>query len=91
MLFVYPDVAPRAFWMHEMLIPLDIVWLRGGRVVDLWADAPAPGPGQPPARHDGPDADAVLEVPAGATAAAGLAVGDTVALPPALDLAGAAR
>lgn len=91
MLFVFPDVAPRSFWMNEMLIPLDIIWLNGGRVAEVWAGAPPPAPGQAPARRAGPAADAVLEVPAGSAAAAGLRVGDTVALPPALDLRAAAR
>ncbi len=91
MLFVFPDVAPRAFWMNEMLIPIDIIWLNGGRVAEVWANAPPPAPGEAPAQRRGPDADMVLELPAGAAAAAGLGVGDTVGLPAALDLRAAAR
>jgi len=91
MIFVFPDVAPRSFWMNDMLIPLDIIWLNSGRVVEIWADATPPTAGEQPARRAGPAADAVLELPAGATAASGLTIGDIVGLPPALDLRAAAR
>ncbi len=33
MVFLFPDEAPRAFWMHNTLIPLDMVFIRADRTV----------------------------------------------------------
>ncbi len=33
MLFVFEQPGQYAFWMKDMLFPLDIIWLLGGRVV----------------------------------------------------------
>jgi uncharacterized membrane protein (UPF0127 family) len=33
MLFVFPDQQVRCFWMKEMLIDIDIVWLDAGRKI----------------------------------------------------------
>ncbi|MBI2009842.1 MAG: DUF192 domain-containing protein [Candidatus Chisholmbacteria bacterium] len=35
MLFVFSEPSYHSFWMKGMRIPLDFVWLRDGRVVDL--------------------------------------------------------
>ncbi len=36
MLFVYPDIAPRAFWMKDTRIPLSIAYADGdGKVVRI--------------------------------------------------------
>lgn len=73
MLFVYPDEAPRAFWMKDTPSPLDIIFINGaGTVVAIGADAipfdETPIPSVAPARY-------VLEVAAGRAAALGLRVG----------------
>lgn len=92
MLFLFPEPGYYGFWMRDMRFPIDILWLQGGTVVELWANAPAPNPGQAPARRDPSQlADAVLEVPAGSAARWGLGVGSQVRLPPRLDLERAAR
>src|SRR5687768_8240241 len=41
MLFVLPGDSP-SFWMKGMRFPLDIIWIRQGRVVDISADVPPP-------------------------------------------------
>ncbi len=83
MLFVYPDEAPRSFWMFEMRFPLDMVWIGGDcRVVDITENAPPPEPDQPnselplfspkvPARY-------VFEVNAGEARQHGVDIGDRV-------------
>jgi uncharacterized membrane protein (UPF0127 family) len=77
MLFVWPHAEARSFWMHETYIPLDLLFIREGRVVSIapWAkpldDTPLPS-GEP--------ADMVLEVNGGWTIERGVTVGDRVVL-----------
>ena len=72
------------FWMKEMQISLDMVWSGADcTIVDITRDVPIPEPGQslsqlPRFSPSGP-AQYVLEINAGAAAAAGLEVGDTAA------------
>ncbi len=74
MLFLFPDRARHAFWMKDTPIALDILWINDGRVVDVRTAQP----------HDQTPivpraiAQAVLEVPAGAAARAGITPGATV-------------
>ncbi len=35
MLFVFPVATQTSFWMKDMLIPLDFIWITGERVVDI--------------------------------------------------------
>lgn len=92
MLFVFDKPGTHSFWMKDMKFPLDIIWLNNGQVVEIWANAPAPAPGQAPASHMPLfSADMVLEIPAGQAAILGLSVGRTVQMPPALDLQAASR
>lgn len=45
MLFVFPsqDIRPR-FWMKDMFIPIDIVWINDGKIVQIDRDVqPEPG------------------------------------------------
>lgn len=77
MLFVYERPQPVSIWMKDMRFPLDILWIRAGRIVAIEKDAP-------PLRPAGPErvytatADLVLEVPAGFTDRQKLRVGDGV-------------
>jgi hypothetical protein len=42
MLFVYPDVGIREFWMKDTRIPLDIAFLaQGGQIVEIYQMSPA--------------------------------------------------
>jgi uncharacterized membrane protein (UPF0127 family) len=86
MLFVFDSkkVTPN-FWMKDMLIPIDIIWIRDGVVEKIDADLPPPPsktkdselkiytPGRP--------IDYVLEVKAGFSEKYGVDVGDAVKLP----------
>lgn len=73
MLFLFGKEGPVSFWMHDTLIPLDMIFLdRRGRVVRIHAnarpldDTPIPG---------GDNVFAVLEVNGGAAAHLGIKPG----------------
>jgi uncharacterized membrane protein (UPF0127 family) len=77
MLFVYGAPVRPLIWMRGMRFPLDILWIRDGRVVDLVRGAKAPAPGEAPQEFaPSDDAQYVLEVPAGFAERHGIAVGD---------------
>jgi uncharacterized membrane protein (UPF0127 family) len=79
MLFVFPDSGRHAFWMKDMLIPIDIIWVSAeGQVVDVQTAQPEPGVPDPQLRRYNPSGEAkyVLEVRAGLAAEKGVEVGD---------------
>ncbi len=46
MIFDYKGQGVRpAFWMKDMLFPLDFIWIKSGKVVDISINAPQPSPG----------------------------------------------
>ena len=80
MYFVYERSALYGFWMKGMRFPIDIVWIRSGRIVDISAQVPfVPGENGPTVRPR-EAVDAVLEVPAGYANANGWRIGDRVQL-----------
>ncbi len=77
MLFPFDAAKPRVFWMKGMLIPIDILWIREGKLVAIDANI------APPRLHETPAvvsqvADMVLEVPAGFAQEMGVTVGQMV-------------
>lgn len=80
MYFVYERRALYGFWMKGMRFPIDIVWIREGRIVDISPRVPfVPGENGPTVRPR-EAVDAVLEVPAGYASASGWRIGDRVRL-----------
>lgn len=80
LLFLLNMPAFHSFWMKDMLIPIDIIWLRGGTVVDVTARAmPEPGKALQDLTIYMPrkEADTALEVNAGFAAAHGIKEGMT--------------
>lgn len=80
MLFIFEDEAPRAFWMKNTYIPLDILYFDGSkRLVSAQLDVPPCGD-QPrcPAYPSAGPARYVLELNAGQSVALGLRPGDTL-------------
>jgi uncharacterized membrane protein (UPF0127 family) len=77
MLFVYDRPHPVSIWMKDMLFPLDIIWIRGGRIVAIEKRA-LPLTPVGPERVYTATADLVLEVPAGFTDRQKIRVGDSV-------------
>ena len=79
MLFVFPQSGPHSFWMKDMLIPIDIIWISAeGRVVEVKTVQPEPGVPDDQLSVYNPNDPAlyVLEVRAGLAAEKGVQVGD---------------
>jgi uncharacterized protein len=73
-----------AFWMKNMLIPIDIIWIKNKQIIQIDKSVPAPAPGTADSalklyRPIGP-VDYVLEVNSGFTFTNNIKVGDSVAL-----------
>jgi uncharacterized membrane protein (UPF0127 family) len=73
MLFLFNAPARYTFWMKEMRFPIDVLWIRDGKIVDLAFNI-QPLESDQTATRFSPlyPADAVLEVPAGFAARHGL-------------------
>jgi len=86
MLFVFDsqDIMP-SFWMKDMLIPLDIIWINDGKVVKIDKNVPAPAKDIPDSElkthNPGQPIDYVLEVNSGFSDKNGVKAGDSVTLP----------
>ncbi len=80
MLFVFAAPSPYAFWMRHMRFPIDIVWLRDGKIVDIAYDMQPPRWfwSIPATYKPKAEADMVLEVVAGQAEVYGLGVGGEV-------------
>lgn len=73
MLFIFPDVATRSFWMRNTYIPLDIAFMDAeGVIVDIQAMEPL----DETFTESAAPAMFALEVPQGWFAAQGIGVGD---------------
>jgi hypothetical protein len=82
MWFPYPQPQPLKFWMHRTPAPLDMLFLRKGKVIAIEAAAqPCP---RLPCRSYGPDepADGVVELAAGQAEALGIRVGSPALIRP---------
>jgi uncharacterized membrane protein (UPF0127 family) len=80
----FPFRPPRRarFWMHRTPASLDMLFVRGGRVVAIEAAA-APCPALPcPSYGPAQPVDGVLEIGAGEAARLGVAVGDPLTVMP---------
>jgi|LakMenE18May11ns_1017448.scaffolds.fasta_scaffold9942706_1 uncharacterized membrane protein (UPF0127 family) len=78
MWFPYPVPTPARFWMHHTPEPLDMLFVRNGRVVHIQANA-APCPQLPcPSYGSDEPVDGVVELAGGQAAALDLRVGSPV-------------
>ena len=80
MLFIFPDVAPRTFWMMNTLIPLDMLFIDAGRrVINIQENAlPCAAPRRCPTYSSTAPAKYVLEIPGGRARALGIKGNDHV-------------
>ncbi|MGJ5629696.1 DUF192 domain-containing protein [Nostoc sp. CALU 1950] len=78
MLFGFPSAQPVSFWMKNVPVPLDMVFLQNGVVKYIQASAP-PCASQPcPTYGPNTPIDKVIELRSGRAAELNLKVGDTV-------------
>lgn len=86
MLFTF-DTPPTTarFWMKDMVIPLDIIWIANKKVVGIDKNVPAPSKDTPDVNlqiYNSPGAvDYVLEVNSGFSSLNNISIGDTVTIP----------
>jgi uncharacterized membrane protein (UPF0127 family) len=80
MLFIFPEAAPRAFWMLNTLIPLDMIFVDATRrIINIQANVPpCLPPRQCPVYPSTAPARYVLEIAGGRAKALGIHAGDTV-------------
>jgi hypothetical protein len=82
MLFPYAERGYPTFWMLDMVIPIDIIWIDSTRVVHIEHNVPPPAPGTPagalPSYRPSQPANAVLEIAAGRAQALNVRVGSRV-------------
>lgn len=85
MLFLYDQPLIPAFWMKDMLFSIDIVWIRGGKVIDVSENLPIPRPRQEraelPTYAPREPITEVLEVPAGWVMRQNIKIGSAVVMP----------
>ncbi|MDD4931615.1 MAG: DUF192 domain-containing protein [Candidatus Colwellbacteria bacterium] len=83
MLFRFNNPSVPVFWMKDMKFPLDIIWIRSGRVVGYVTDIyPEPGISEKDIKRYSPPTpvDMVLEAPAGSVGRHGISIGDGVTI-----------
>ncbi|MFH1229030.1 MAG: DUF192 domain-containing protein [Candidatus Aenigmatarchaeota archaeon] len=76
MLFVFESDGVYPFWMKDVLIPLDMIWMDSGGKVVFIASEVQPCSLSCPSIYPGIDARYVLEINGGLTMSMGLEVGD---------------
>lgn len=84
MLFVYAKPGKNVFWMKGMKFPLDFVWIKDDKVVDVLSNVPHPTPNQKdeslPFYTSKEEFNKVLEINAGTIGRLNIKVGDTIKL-----------
>lgn len=82
MLFIPPQAGKYPFWMKGLNFPLDFIWIRGDKIVDILENVQPPQPGQSedslPIYQSKEDIDKILELSAGTIKRLNIKVGDTV-------------
>lgn len=82
MYFSFEQPQPVAFWMKDMQIPIDIIWVADNTIVGIEKAVPAPSPGTLTSalpQYPSPQAiEAVIEIGAGKADEYGFKVGDKI-------------
>ncbi len=79
MLFPYDHKEQYNFWMRDMQIPLDFIWIDGNRIADITEHVPPPeASGSPIIVKPRVEINKVLEVSAGTVKRTGIHIGDAV-------------
>ena len=83
MLFIFENKTKPSFWMKDMLMSIDIIWITDGKIVGIEKSVPAPEKGTPselPLYPPPEGIDYVLEVNAGFSEENGIMVGNEIDL-----------
>lgn len=80
MLFPFAKAQQVSFWMRNVAIPLDMIFLQDGRVVEIAANVPPCNTSACPTYGPQSPVDAVIELRGGRAAELNLQVGDTVSV-----------
>jgi uncharacterized membrane protein (UPF0127 family) len=84
MYFIFENAKEADFWMKNMLIPIDIVWVADQKVIGIDQGIPPPAAGQSdeelPLYHSPGAIDAVLEVAAGEADRLSIDIGTSILL-----------
>ena len=82
MLFIFEPGSLPSFWMKDMLMPIDIIWISENHIIDIHKDIPAPISDSPstnlPLYTPSGSIDHVLEVNAGYSDENNIKIGDEV-------------
>ena len=82
MLFIFERQDMYPFWMKGLKFPLDFIWIRGERIVDITENVSQPFEGQKdedlPIYTSKEPIDKILEVNAGFVAQHGIKIGDSI-------------
>ncbi|MBU2577549.1 DUF192 domain-containing protein [Patescibacteria group bacterium] len=82
MLFLFSEPGPHSFWMRKMYFDIDIIWIKGEKIVDITKNVPKPAPEEfewPKTTYTNKEpADKVIEVNSGWCDANGIEIGDFV-------------
>ncbi|MCL5676190.1 MAG: DUF192 domain-containing protein [Patescibacteria group bacterium] len=78
MLFVMGSFFRHSFWMKGMEFPLDFVWIKDSKVVDLTQNVPVSSLNLPPVIQPKTECNFVLEVNAGTISRKNWQIGDSV-------------
>jgi uncharacterized membrane protein (UPF0127 family) len=78
MLFIFEEVKDRTFVMREMNFPLDIIFIRDFRVINLYHNLAPEGSKPTRSYHSGSPVDAVLEIKGGLSQVCKIAINSEV-------------
>ncbi len=82
MLFIFEKSGKYSFWMKGLKFPLDFIWIKDKKIVDLLKNIPPPQAGQKdetlPVYQPNSEVDSVLEMNAGFVDSHNIKVGDTI-------------
>lgn len=83
MLFVLDKPGVKSFWMKNMKFDLDIIWIRGNKIVQISPNIPY-GSGEQSTASSLSEVNRVIEINAGMSEKIGLKVGDEISIFPSL-------
>ena len=81
MLFPFTPTQSATFWMKDMQMPIDLIWIRDSRVIGIEKNLPIPetiSTTPLPTWASPAPIDAVLEISAGSITKLGITIGDPV-------------